>query len=181
MKVIIDAYGGDNAPLEILKGTALAVKEYGVEAVLCGDEAELRELCAGSAISLDGVSFAQAPLSMPVEADPTEIRGSYADSSLAVGMRLLADGGGYAFVTAGSTGAAVVGASLIVKRLKGIKRAALGSVIPNTDSFYMLLDIGANAECRPEMLQQFGIMGSIYMEKVMGVKQPRVGLINIGA
>ena len=181
MKVIIDAYGGDNAPLEIVKGAALAVKEYGVEVVLCGKEQELEELMAAEDISFNGITFVDAPLVMPVEADPTEILKAYDESSMAVGMKLLADGGGDAFVTAGSTGAAVVGATLIVKRIKGIRRPAIATVIPSSTGNYMLMDAGANAECRPEMLAQFGIMGSIYMERLMGIESPRVAMINIGA
>lgn len=180
MKVIIDAYGGDNAPMEIIKGTALAIAEYGVGAVLCGDEGELRRVAAENGITLAGMEFAAAPTVLPVEVDPTEILKNYADSSMAVGLKLLANGSGDAFVSAGSTGGMVVGASLLVKRIKGIKRAAIGTVIPTTNGSYMLMDGGANAECRPEMLLQFGVMGSVYMEKVMNVHTPRVGLVNIG-
>jgi glycerol-3-phosphate acyltransferase PlsX len=180
MKIIVDAYGGDNAPLEILKGTADAVAEFGIEAVLCGDETELRELAEKSAISLAGCTFAHSTRGIPVEVEPTLILKDYADSSMAVGMNLLAAGEGDAIVTAGSTGAAVVGATMIVKRLRGVKRGALGTVIPSVNGCYMLLDVGANAECRPEMLRQFGVMGSVYMERIMGVEKPRVGLVNIG-
>lgn len=180
MKVILDAYGGDNAPLEVLKGAVQAVAECQVEVVLCGDEKKLRQLAAQHSLALDGLSFAQAARSIPVEADPADILKTYADSSMAVGLQLLADGGGEAFVSAGSTGALVVGASLIVKRLRGIRRAALGAVIPTSAGFYMLMDIGANAECRPDMLAQFGVMGSIYMNKIMDVERPRVGIVNIG-
>lgn len=180
MKVIVDAFGGDNAPLEIVKGTAEAIKEYGITAVMCGDETRLRALCAEQKIPVNGMEFLNAGSVIPVEADPTEILKSYKDSSMAEGLSLLADGGGDAFVTAGSTGAAVVGASMIVKRIKGVKRAAIATVIPNATGCYMLIDAGANAECRPEMLMQFGIMGSAYMKNVMGVKSPRVGLVNIG-
>ena len=118
---------------------------------------------------------------IPVEADPTSLLKEYADSSMAVGMKALKNGEGDAFVSAGSTGALVVGASLIVKRLKGVRRVGLATVIPNANKFYLLMDAGANAECRPEMLAQFGVMGSVYMERLKGVKNPRVGLINIGA
>ena len=99
---------------------------------------------------------------------------------MAVGLKLLAESKGDAFVSAGSTGAFVVGASLIVKRIKGIKRAALAPVIPTVEGRYMLIDCGANAECRPEMLVQFGLMGSAYMNKIMSVDSPRVALINNG-
>lgn len=180
MKIILDAYGGDNAPLEPLKGAALAVKEYGVEIILSGKEEELCKIAAEEGISLEGIEIAPAPQVMPVEVDPTEVLKSYNDSSLAVGLRWLAEGKGEAFVTAGSTGAAVVGSSLIVKRLRGIKRAALAIAIPTVKGPYLLIDGGANVECRPEMLAQFGIMGSAYMERVMEVPQPRVGVVNIG-
>lgn len=179
MKVIIDMYGGDNAPKAPILGAAMAAKELGVEIVAVGNEAEMRKICEENDIS--GFEFIDAPMVMPVCAEPTEVMKSYKESSLAVGLRALADGRGDAFVSAGSTGAIVVGATLIVKRIKGIKRAALASVIPGLDRSYMLLDLGANVECRPEMLCQFASMGSIYMNKLEGVKNPEVGLINIGA
>jgi len=180
MRVIVDAYGGDHAPLEILKGTRLAIDELGVTALLSGNEDKLRALAKAESISVDGMDFVNAPLVMPVEAEPTEILKAYSDSSMAVGFQKLAAGEGDAFVTAGSTGAAIVGGTLIVKRIKGIKRPALGTVIPTTNGRYMLMDIGANAECRPEMLYQFALMSTIYMERIMGVKSPRVGVVNIG-
>ena len=179
MKVIIDMYGGDNAPKAPILGAAMAAKELGVDIVAVGNEAEMRKICEENGIS--GFEFIDAPLVMPVCAEPTEVMKSYKESSLAVGLRALADGRGDAFVSAGSTGAIVVGATLIVKRIKGIKRAALASVIPGLDRSYMLLDLGANVECRPEMLCQFASMGSIYMNKLEGVPNPEVGLINIGA
>lgn len=179
MKVIIDMYGGDNAPKAPILGAAMAAKELGVEIVAVGNEAEMRKICEENDIS--GFEFIDAPMVMPVCAEPTESLKEYKQSSLAVGLKALADGRGDAFVSAGSTGAIVVGATLIVKRIKGIKRAALASVIPGLDRSYMLLDLGANVECRPEMLCQFASMGSIYMNKLEGVKNPEVGLINIGA
>ena len=179
MKVIIDMYGGDNAPKAPILGAAMAAKELGVDIVAVGNEAEMRKICEENGIS--GFEFIDAPLVMPVCAEPTEVMKSYKESSLAVGLRSLAEGRGDAFVSAGSTGSIVVGATLIVKRIKGIKRAALASVIPGLDRSYMLLDLGANVECRPEMLCQFASMGSIYMNKLEGVENPEVGLINIGA
>ena len=118
---------------------------------------------------------------MPMEAEPTKILSDYKESSMGKAFRLLADGEGDAMVCAGSTGAVVVGGSLIVKRIKGIKRPALASVIPANQGCYMLLDLGANVECRPEMLLQFGTMGSIYMQRIMNVENPKVALVNIGA
>ena len=181
MKIIVDMYGGDNAPLAPLKGAALAVKELGVSVLAVGNEEEMKRICAENSISTDGFEFLNAPLVMPVCAEPTEAVKSYKESSLSAGLIALAEGKGDAYVGAGSTGAIVVAATLLVKRIKGIKRAALASVIPGLDKDYMLLDLGANVECRPEMLAQFGTMGSIYMERVEGRKNPAVGLINIGA
>ena len=181
MRIIVDAFGGDHAPLEVLKGCSMAKEEYGVEITLCGDEEKIRDCAKNNNLSLDGMEILHAPSVIPVEADPTSLLKEYADSSMAVGMKALKNGEGDAFVSAGSTGALVVGASLIVKRLKGVRRVGLATVIPNANKFYLLMDAGANAECRPEMLAQFGVMGSVYMERLKGVKNPRVGLINIGA
>ena len=139
------------------------------------------KICGKNNISLDRISIIDVEKVMPVEVDAAEVVKSYDDSTLAVGLKMLANREGDAYVSAGSTGAVTVGASLFVKRIKGIKRAALATIIPNANGCYMLIDIGANKECRPEMLVQFGIMGSAYMEHIIGVKSPRVGTINIGA
>ena len=181
-KIILDAFGGDNAPLETIKGAAMAVEEYGVTVLLTGAEAEIRHIAQEQKIPLNGIEIVNATTVMPVCADATSIMKEYADSSLAVGLKLLTEGKGDAFVTAGSSGALVVGASLIVKRIKGIKRAGFAPVMPcvGGSGKYMLMDSGANIDCRPEMLLQFGIMGSAYMNKVMGIENPRVGLINVG-
>ncbi|MBQ6877184.1 MAG: phosphate acyltransferase PlsX [Oscillospiraceae bacterium] len=180
MKIIIDIYGGDNAPLAPLKGAEMAVKDLGVEIIAVGNEAEMKEICEKEKISTEGITFVDAPLVMPVCAEPTSALKEYKESSLVKGLSLLAEGAGDAYVGAGSTGAIVVAATLIVKRIKGIKRAALASVLPGLEHDYMLLDLGANVECRPEMLNQFGMMGSVYMQSVEGVENPTVGLINIG-
>ncbi len=181
MKIIIDMFGGDNAPEAPLEGAALAAAEYGVDILAVGDRAKLEAIAGQKGLDVSRFEFYDAPVVMPVCADPTEAVKSYKDSSLTTCMRLLAEGRGDAVVGAGSTGAMVVAATLVAKRLHGVKRAALASVIPGINGQYMLLDLGANVECRPEMLSQFGLMGSIYMERVMGVASPKVALINIGA
>ena len=158
----------------------MAVKELGVEIVAFGNEAEMKEICEKENISTEGFTFVDAPLVMPVCAEPTSSLKEYKESSLVKGLELLSKGEGDAYVGAGSTGAIVVAATLIVKRIKGIKRAALASVLPGLEHDYMLLDLGANVECRPEMLSQFGMMGSVYMKSVEGIENPTVGLINIG-
>ena len=181
MRIILDAMGGDNAPLAPLEGAARAVKELGCEVLLCGNEAEITELAKQNNISLDGITVLHTETVITMEDQPTDVVKSKKDCSMAVGLQALADGRGDAFVSAGNSGALLVGATMIPRRIKGIKRAAMAPVIPTGTGHAILLDGGANVECRPEMLVQFAVMGSIYMEKVMGVTQPRVALINNGA
>ncbi len=181
MNVIVDAFGGDNAPLAVIQGAAQAVKEPGTEITLTGNEKIIRETAEKNSISLDKISIIHTESVIDIHEEPAEILKSRKDCSMAVGLQALADGKGDAFVSAGSTGALVVGATMIAKRIKGIKRPALAPILPTADGHLILMDGGANVECRPEMLMQFGIMGSCYMEKVMGIKSPKVGLLNVGA
>ena len=180
MRIIVDAYGGDNAPDAVLQGCRMAADRWKCEIILTGDEQKLRQRAAELSVSLEGIGIADAPDVIPVEAEPTAILKQYQQSSMARGLQMLADGEGEAFVSAGSTGALVVGGTLIVKRLKGVKRPAIGTVIPCRGGCFLLLDSGANHDCRPEMLRQFGLMGSVYMKRIIGVPNPRVGLVNIG-
>lgn len=180
MKIIVDAFGGDNAPLEIIKGCADAVKGLDVDILLTGKEEEIRKTAEKNGISLERMEICDAPDVITMEDSAGDIMKSKSKSSMAVGLRLLAQGKGDAFVSAGNSGALVVGATLIVKRIKGVRRIAFAPVMPKNKGCFMLIDSGANVDCKPEMLQQFGIMGSIYMEKVMGIENPRVALANIG-
>ena len=181
MNIIVDAFGGDHAPVEILKGCAMAVgKMPDLTLTLTGSESEIRRVAAQEGISLARMKIIDAPDVIRMEDHAGEIMKSKRNCSMAEGLRRLAVGEGDAFITAGSTGALVVGSTFLVKRIKGIKRAALAPVMPNDSGFFMLIDSGANVECKPEVLQQFAVMGSIYMERVMGVKNPRVGLVNVG-
>ncbi len=180
MKIIVDAFGGDNAPLEIIRGAVDAYHEYGVEIILTGREDVIRSVSAENGISLDNITIVHADSVISNDEAGSDIIKKKSDSSMAVGLKLLSDGGGDAFVSAGNSGALCVGATLIVKRIKGIKRPGFAPVMPNINGYFMLLDSGANVECKPQMLQQFGIMGSVYMNKVMGVSNPRVGLANVG-
>lgn len=180
-QIIVDAFGGDNAPLCNLQGAADAVKEWGIAVTLVGDEQTIKACARENNISLEGITVAHAADIMDMHTPPAEILKSKRGSSMAVGLEMLAKGEGDAFVSAGSTGALVVGATLLVKRIKGIKRPALATFVPTPDSAYLLLDSGANAECRPEMLMDFALMGSEYMKRVAGLENPRVGLLNVGA
>lgn len=180
MKIIVDAFGGDNAPLEILKGCAEAVQELDIDILLTGSEAEIRRVAKENNISLNRMEIADTPDIITMEDHAGEILKSKSNSSMAVGLKKLAAGEGDAFLSGGNSGALVVGTTMIVKRIKNIKRVAFAPVLPKRKGFFMLIDCGANVECKPEMLRQFGVMGSIYMNKVMDVKNPRVGLANIG-
>lgn len=181
IKVIVDAFGGDNAPLEVIKGCERAVRELGVNIILTGKEPEIKACAEKNGISLDGMEIVHTDDVFDIHEEPKEIIKSGKNSSMALGLSLLAEGKGDAFVSAGSTGALVMGATFIVKRIKGIKRIAPSPVMPGEKGSFTLIDAGANTECRPEMFVQFAIMGSAYMEKVMGVKNPKVGILNIGA
>ena len=180
MKIIVDAFGGDNAPLEIIKGCRMAADEFGYEIVLVGDEQKIKDVGIKNNISFEGISVVHASDIISMEDDPMEIMKSKNGSSMAKGLRMLAVDEGDAFVSAGNSGALCVGATLIVKRIRGVKRCAFAPVVPKSKGFFMLIDSGANVDCRPEMLRQFGVMGSIYMKNVMVVENPRVGLVNIG-
>ena len=180
MKIIVDAFGGDNAPLEIIKGCAEAVQEHGVDILLTGSESAIRECAEKNGISIDKIEIEDCSEVLTMHDAADSVLKAKKDSSMAVGLRLLSEGKGDAFISAGNSGALCVGATLGVKRIKGIKRPAFAPVLPSATGCFMLLDGGANVDCRPEMLRQFAVMGSVYMEKVMKIKNPRVGLANVG-
>ncbi len=181
MKIIVDAFGGDNAPLAPIKGAIDAHNEYGVDIILTGDEATIQRVAADNGLSLNGITIVHAPDVFTNDDQPSTIRSkAKANTSMAVGMNLLKKGEGDAFVSAGNSGALGAGAMFLVKRIKGIQRVAFAPVMPNYNSYFMLIDSGVNTDVRPKALQQFAMMGSIYMNKVMGFDNPRVGLANVG-
>ncbi len=167
MRIIVDAFGGDNAPLEILKGAVAAKNEFGCDILLCGDEEQIRACAKENDIDLSGMDIETADGFIPVEEDPRSLLKQYKNSSLGVACRALAEGRGDALVSAGSTGALVVGAIFIVKRIKGVRRPAIATIMPGDKGNFMLIDGGANIEVTPEALDTFALMGSVYMEKVM--------------
>ena len=181
MRIVVDAFGGDNAPLEIVKGAALASIEFKIEITLTGNKEIIEKIITDNNLEFFGdLIIVDTDDVISMHDDPTTILKSHSNSSMALAFKELCESRADAFVSAGSTGAIVVGGTLIVKRIKGIKRPALGGLIPSPDGHYMLMDMGANAECRPEMLAQFGIMASVYLEKVEGISNPKIGLLNIG-
>lgn len=182
MKIIVDAMGGDNAPKAPVLGAIAAAKNYGCEIVLVGQSDKILECLKEEGINNlpDGVEIAFASEIVEMCDNPTAVLRQYPDSSMVVGAKLLGTGGD-AFVSAGSTGALLTIATLVAKRIKGIKRAALSPVVPTEQGNCVIIDCGANNECAPEYLLQFGYMGAFYVEKYLGIKNPRVGLLNNGA
>lgn len=180
MKIIVDAFGGDNAPLEIIKGCALAVEDLGIEVILTGDKNIIKKTAIENGISLNNIRVVHTDVVISPDDDASAVVKEKKNSSMGMGFQLLNSGEGDAFVSAGNSGALVMGSSLIIKRIKGVKRPAFAPVMPKAQGCFMLVDGGANNEVRPDMLQQFSIMGSIYMNKVMGIDNPRVGLANVG-
>ncbi len=181
MRIIVDAFGGDNAPLAVLEGSRRAKDELDVDIVLTGDEEKIRDAAQRAGIRISDMEILHAPDVFDIHAQPTTILKEGRNTSMAVGLQALRDGKGDAIVCAGSTGGLVAGATFINKRIKGIKRPALAPILPTKKGPLMLMDAGANIDCRPDMLVQFAIMGSVYMEKVKGIQNPRVGLLNVGA
>lgn len=179
MNIIVDAFGGDNAPVEIVKGCIEAKEEFGIDITLVGTR-QLDSICKENNLSIDDFSVEYAESVISQNEAGTDILKKKKDSTMAVGLKLLADGKGDAFISAGNSGALCAGATFIVKRIKGIKRPAFAPLLPKSNGFFMLLDAGANVECKPQYLLQFAQMGSIYMEKVMGIKNPTIGLANVG-
>lgn len=183
MNIIIDAMGGDNAPLEIVKGALSAHARFGCDITLTGDETAIRAAAAqcGAAQLPAGVAIHPTTETVDMCDDPSTVFRRKKDTSMGAALTLLRDGAGDAAVSAGSTGALLTGATLITKRIHGIRRAAMAPVIPTTTGSTVLIDCGANAECTPEYLLQFAYLGNFYAQRVLNVARPRVGLLNIGA
>ncbi len=183
MKIIVDAMGGDNAPQAPVLGAIQANREYGVGITLVGRGEDILKVLEDNGIRdlPAGVEITHAGEVVEMCDDPANAFRKKKDSSLTVGLNLLKEGAGDAFVSAGSTGALLAGATLVTKRIRGIRRAALAPVIPTGNGGAVLIDCGANAECPPEYLLQFAYMGSYYAGQALGRENPKVGLLNIGA
>ena len=181
MKIIIDAMGGDHAPEEIVKGAVLARKQLGYDLILVGREADIRRCLAAEGAENDpGITVHHAPDVIDMNDDPTAAIRRKKESSMVVALNLLKDGEGDAVVSAGSTGALLTGATVIGRRIKGIRRAAMARALPNLGAGALLIDCGANAECTPDQLVQFAHMGSLYAQRMLHVDAPRVALLNNG-
>jgi len=180
IRIALDAMGGDHAPQEIVKGAILASEDSDIELVLLGPEDVIKEELEKCGYAGSGISIVNADEVIEMGEPPVLAIKSKRDSSIVVGIDLVKSWEAAAFVSAGNTGAVVSEATLTLGRKKGVSRPALGAVFGFPAGPILCLDIGANAECKPEMLVQFAHMGSIYMEKVFGIPEPRIGLLSNG-
>ncbi len=180
VKIVVDAMGGDNAPQDIVAGVMMALGGLGVEILLVGQTAAIREEMEGTT-EIHGLTVIEAPDVIAMDDPPTEAVRNKPDASINVGLRLVRAGQADAFVTAGNTGAAMAAALLTLGRVKGISRPALATVFPTGENHVsILLDVGANADCRPIQMTQFAHMGAAYMQRMFDLPNPRVGLLSIG-
>lgn len=181
MKIYVDGMGGDNSPSEIVKGCVLAIKEYNINISIIGIQEEIQKELWKYKYDEDKIGIINATEIVSNDDEPTLAVRRKKDSSLVKGMNLVKENDNSVFISAGNTGALLAGGLLKVGRIKGILRPALAPIIPTKQGPCLLIDAGANADCKPKQLQQFAIMGSIYMQKVIGKDNPRVGLVNIGS
>lgn len=181
MKIVIDAMGGDRAPQAIVEGSVDAVKELGVNLILVGDSSAISKELSKYDFDKSKIEVIHTTEVITNNEHPAMAVRRKKDSSVVVGLKLVKEGKADAFISAGSTGAVLTGAVLIVGRIKGIDRPAIAPVAPGKNGAFMIIDVGANADAKPKNLVQFAIMGSVYFEQVLKKKNPKVGLVNIGA
>jgi len=180
MRIAIDAMGGDNAPKAVVEGCINAANEYEIEIYLVGKESEINKYLKDTKPSKGKIHIVNANEIIAGEDAPVQAIKRKKESSMVIGLEMVKEGKCDAFLSAGNTGAFLAGSLLKVGRIKGIDRPALAPLLPTEKGVCMLIDAGANMDCKPRNLLQFAIMGSIYMEKVEGIKSPRVGLLNVG-
>ena len=180
MKIVLDAMGGDHAPPVAVEGGVWAAREYGIEVVLVGREEDARRELARYDTSGLSWPIVHASQVIEMEEHPAAAVKAKKDSSMVVGMDMVKRGEADAFVTMGNSGGALAAALFRLGRIRGIRRPALSTVYPTTTGFCFMLDVGATTDCKPEYLLQFGMMGAVYAERVLGVANPRVGIVSNG-
>lgn len=180
MKVVVDGMGGDNSPQAIVEGCVLAQKEYGVDIIITGPKEVIEAELSKYEYNKQCISVVDAREVISTNEAPVKALKTKKDSSLVKALEMVKSGEADAIVSAGSTGAFLAGCTLIVKRIKGISRPALAPVMPGKNGPFMIIDVGANADCKPQYLTQFAHMGKVYFENVLHVNNPTVGLVNIG-
>jgi len=182
MKVVIDAMGGDNAPDAIVKGCILARDEYNINIILSGREQEIKKILEKNTSSSKNIEILNAEEVISNDEKPVLALRRKKDSSLVKALNIVKNNEADAIVSAGSTGALLAGGLLVIGRIEGIERPALAPLLPSINGgFSMLIDSGANVDCKPEFLYDFAVMGNIYMQKVMNIASPRIALANIGS
>ncbi|MCQ2543157.1 MAG: phosphate acyltransferase PlsX [Lachnospiraceae bacterium] len=182
IKVAVDAHGGDNAPTEVVKGVVMALNELdNLKVYLVGMEDIINKELEGKTYDKDRLEIVNATEIIQMAEPPVAAIRRKKDSSIVKGMHLVRNGEADAFVSCGSTGAVLVGGQVIVGRLKGVERPPLAPLIPTAKGFTLLIDCGANVDAKPSNLVQFAKMGTVYMKKMMGIENPTVGIVNIGA
>jgi phosphate acyltransferase len=180
MVIAVDAMGGDNAPTEVVKGAVLSLSNPKIHIILVGKEEKIREELNKLSYEKSRIEIVNASETIGFDEIPTVAMKEKKDASMFVGLKLLKEKKAEAFVSAGNTGALLIGATLTVGRIKGIERPVLATLLPNEKGYTFLLDCGANVDSKPEYLVQFAKMGSIYMENVLKIEKPKVALLNIG-
>ncbi len=178
--IVIDAMGGDFAPEEIIKGSIEAREAFRVKIKLVGNKDKIKTVAASSQLNLDGIEIVPSSQEVSMNESPSEIIKKKRNSSIFIGLELASMGQGNAFLSAGNTGAVMACSLFNMKRIENVLRPAIAVVIPLSDRKFVLIDAGANADCKPQYLKQFAIMGKIYSENILGIDNPRVALVNIG-
>jgi len=178
--IVIDAMGGDFAPEEIIKGSIEAREAFRVKIKLVGNKDKIKTVAASSQLNLDGIEIVPSSQEVSMNESPSEIIKKKRNSSVFIGLELASMGQGNAFLSAGNTGAVMACSLFNMKRIENVLRPAIAVVIPLSDRKFVLIDAGANADCKPQYLKQFAIMGKIYSENILGIDNPRVALVNIG-
>lgn len=180
MRIIVDVMGGDKAPEATVIGALMAANEFHATCILVGDQDRIIRIAADNGLDIRRTDIIDTKEYITMEDDPLTVVRGKTNSSMTIGLKMLSQGEGDAFVSAGNTGALFTGATLIVRKVKGVLRAGIATVIPLQNPV-LLLDCGANVVVTPENLEQFGMLGSAYMNKMFGIKKPRVGLLNNGS
>jgi glycerol-3-phosphate acyltransferase PlsX len=183
MNIALDMMGGDYAPVEAVKGISrfFAEGQKNINLTLIGDEVAVKELLIANAIPLDNITLVHASQVIEMHEHPTKALREKQQSSIAIGFHLLANGKTDAFISAGNTGAMMVGALFSIKAIEGVLRPTIGAYIPRENSkLGLLVDAGINSDCKPENLSQFATLGSLFAEHILGYESPKIGLINLG-
>jgi glycerol-3-phosphate acyltransferase PlsX len=178
--VALDAMGGDNAPAATVQGAVEAVRQFGLQVLLVGRETVLRRHLARLGGAPRGLNVVDAPEVVAMDDPPTAPVRTKRNSSMAEAARLVRDGKACAFVSAGNSGAAMIAAKLIIGTIAGVERPALAALVPGIEKQTLVVDVGANVDCKPHNLEQFAVMGHFYSQAVLGVERPRIGLLSIG-